>query len=124
LLKTIPKDKRKGTDVERGVAYINCLFDLERQFFELSPQERYEKRLKNSKPVADAFFTWTGTLAPLPKSPLAKPVNYVLAVNRFPAQPISAPCAFAHGISLSPLACGVLPQLFAAFAPSFRGFPP
>jgi transposase len=83
LLKTIPKDKRKGSDAERGVAYISQLFLLERDFKDLSPEERYTKRLEKSKPVADAFFAWAEKLAPLPKSPLGKPVYYALSQRKF-----------------------------------------
>jgi hypothetical protein len=87
LLKTIPKNKRTGSesgagcgsDAERGVAYINQLFLFEREFKDLSPEERYKKRLEKSKPVADAFFAWADKLAPLPKSPLGKPVHYALS---------------------------------------------
>jgi transposase len=83
LYKTIPKDKRKGSDAERGLAYINQLFLFEREFIGLSPQERYETRLEKSKPVSDSFFAWAEKLAPLPKSPLGAPVHYALSQRRF-----------------------------------------
>jgi len=83
LLKTIPKDKREGSDAERGVAYINQLFLFEREFKNLSPEERYQKRLEKSKPVADSFFAWAEKLAPLPKSPLGKPVQYALSQRQY-----------------------------------------
>ncbi len=83
LLKTLPKDSRKGSDAERGVAYINRLFALEREFKNLSPDERYQKRLEKSKPVADAFFEWVSRLGALPKSPLGKPVTYTLSQRVF-----------------------------------------
>jgi len=79
LLKTIPKESRKGSDAERGVAYINQLFKLERDFKDLSPEERYKERLERSKPVSDAFFDWVSKLGALPKSPLGKPVSYALS---------------------------------------------
>ncbi len=41
-----------------GVDYCNKLFALERDFAELSPEERYAERLKQSKPVLDAFYAW------------------------------------------------------------------
>jgi len=72
LLKTIPK----GTDAERGVAFISQLFLLERGFKELSPDKCYQKRLQKSKPPADEFFVWAKKLAPMPKFPLGKPVHY------------------------------------------------
>jgi hypothetical protein len=83
LLKTIPKGKREGTDAERGVAYINQLFLFEREFKDLSPEERFRKRIEKSKPVADAFFAWADKLAPLPKSPLGKPVHYALSQRKY-----------------------------------------
>jgi transposase len=83
LLKTIPKDKRKDSDAERGVAYITQLFLFEREWGKLTPEERYQKRLEKSKPVADAFFAWAEKLAPLPKSPLGKPVHYALSQRRY-----------------------------------------
>ena len=83
LLKTIPKDKRKGSDAERGVAYITQLFLFEREFKNLTPEERYQKRLEKSKPVSDAFFAWAEKLAPLPKSPLGKPVHYALSQRKY-----------------------------------------
>jgi transposase len=83
LLKTIPENKREGSDAERGVAYITQLFLFERGFKNLSPEERYHKRLEKSKPVADAFFAWAEKLAPLPKSPLGKPVYYALSQRIF-----------------------------------------
>lgn len=83
LLKTIPKDKREGSDAERGVAYINRLFELERTFKELSPAERYQQRLEKSKPVADAFFAWVNNLGALPKSPLGQAAYYALSQRKY-----------------------------------------
>jgi hypothetical protein len=83
LLKTIPEDKRKGTEAERGVAYINQLFKLEREFKGLSPEERYEKRLEQSKPVADAFFAWVDSLGALPKSKLGEAAHYALSQRQY-----------------------------------------
>jgi len=83
LLKTIPRDDQKGSDAEKGVAYINYLFKLERKFADLSPEERYEKRLEKSKPIAEAFFAWVKTLNPLPKSLLGKAVTYALLQREY-----------------------------------------
>ncbi|MCL2153997.1 MAG: IS66 family transposase [Oscillospiraceae bacterium] len=83
ILKTIAKDKRKGTDAERGVAYINMLFDLEREFKNLSPEERYKARLEKSKPIADAFFAWADKLSALPKSPLGEARHYALSQQKY-----------------------------------------
>jgi len=83
LLKIIPKDKQKGSDAERGVMYINSLFKLERDFKDLSPEERHQKRLEKSKPIADAFFDWIGGLGALPKSKLGEAVHYALAQRKY-----------------------------------------
>ena len=69
----------KDSDAERGVAYITQLFLFEREFKNLSPEERYRMRLEKSKPVSNAFFARTEKLAPLSKSPLGKPVYYALS---------------------------------------------
>ena len=83
LLKSIHKDKRSGSDAERGMAYINKLFDLERKFKNLSPQERYEKRLEESKPIAEAFFVWVDNLGALPKTALGEAAHYTLSQRKY-----------------------------------------
>jgi len=83
MYKSLPKDKREGTDAERGLAYINTLFDLERKFKELSPEERYKQRLEKSKPIAEAFYTWINLLPALPKSPLGEAVNYAISQRKY-----------------------------------------
>jgi len=83
IYKNLPKDKRKGSDAERGLAYINALFDLERKFKDISPPERYEKRIKQSKPVANAFFAWADSLGALPKGSLGEAVHYTLSQRKY-----------------------------------------
>jgi transposase len=79
LLKKTPKAKRKGSNAEKGVLYINALFRLEREFAEMTSEERFKKRLEKSKPVSDAFFAWAGSLGALPKTPLGEAVGYALS---------------------------------------------
>jgi Transposase and inactivated derivatives len=85
ILKKLPKDKRKGSNAETGVAYINALFKLEREFSELTAAERHQKRLEKSKPVSDAFFAWVENLTDdaLPKSPLGEAVHYSLKQRKY-----------------------------------------
>ena len=83
MYKNLPKEKRKGSDTEKGLAYINELFKLEREFKELSPEERHEKRLKQSKPIADAFFAWADSLGALPKGPLGEAVHYARSQRKY-----------------------------------------
>jgi transposase len=78
--KATPEDKRKGSDADTALQYINALFRLERDFAreKLTPQERYERRLVKSKPISDAFFAWADEVAlrQLPQSPLGKACTY------------------------------------------------
>jgi hypothetical protein len=83
ILKSIPEEKREGTDAERGVAFISRLFKLERVFKDLTPEERFDKRIEKSKPVADAFFEWVGSIRALPKSPLGEAVHYSLSQRKY-----------------------------------------
>jgi hypothetical protein len=79
ILKTIPHEKRKESDAARGLTYINKLFENERKFKDLTPEERHERRLVESKPEADAFFEWVLRLGALPKSPLGQAAHYSLS---------------------------------------------
>jgi transposase len=71
-----PEGKRKGSREEAALRYINALFELERQFKDLPNDKRLEHRLKQSKPIADAFFAWLDGLSVLPQSKLGVAVTY------------------------------------------------
>lgn len=80
-LKAIPdKASTSSTVATEGLAFCNQLFDIERDLAELSPEERYEKRLEQSKPVLEAFLSWLNTKEQqvLPKSGLGKAIKYCL----------------------------------------------
>lgn len=83
LLKTLPKEKRKDAGAQQGLAFCNELFRLEREFADLTPQERYEQRLEHSKPVAEAFFTWADACGALPKSSLGDAAGYALSQRTY-----------------------------------------
>lgn len=72
-------DAGKDSKAAIGRDYCNELFMIERKLAELAPEERFEKRLLESKPVLEAFFSWAETVNPLPGSKLDKAINY--AVN-------------------------------------------
>jgi len=78
-LKAAPPEQREGTASREGLGLCNQLFELERRYEKLSPEERYEKRLEQSKPIADEFFEWAGLVCALPKSALGKAVHYALS---------------------------------------------
>lgn len=73
----IPEDDLdKYIPAEIGVAYCNKLFYLEREFKNLSPEERKEKRLQQEAPILERFFNWLETLNPVKGSKLETAVNY------------------------------------------------
>ena len=79
-LQTIPKDDRKGSLAATGECYCTRLFQLEEALAELTPEERYTKRLEQEKPVLDALVAWANEAAAktAPKSTLGKALHYLL----------------------------------------------
>jgi transposase len=79
-LNALDKDARKGSLAATGECYCSRLFQLEEAFAELPPEERYDKRLEQEKPVLDALLAWanatSGKVAP--KSALGKALHYLL----------------------------------------------
>lgn len=61
---------------EKGVAFCNRLFYLERLYKELSREERKQKRQETETAVWNEFWTWLETLDPAGGSKLEKAVNY------------------------------------------------
>ena len=83
IIKSLAEDKRKDSEAATGLAYINALFKLERDFASLTSEERYLARLEKSKPIADAFFAWVQNLGALPQSLLGKAVHYALSQRKY-----------------------------------------
>ena len=80
-LKALPKDSTvSNTNAQEGVDFCNELFRIERTLKDLTPEERYEKRLEQSKPVLEAFLPWLHIKKEqvLPKSSLGKAITYCL----------------------------------------------
>jgi transposase len=76
----MPKNAPKDNKARIGFEYCQKLFMLERDFEDLNPDDRLEKRITLSKPIYDEFYDWLGTVNPLAGSGLAKAVTY--AVNQ------------------------------------------
>jgi len=78
----LPKDIRgpDATLTSQGIAYCNKLFEIEKTLENLSREKRKSERLKQEKPVLDAFWAWVDSTRPkiLPKSKLGGAVNYAL----------------------------------------------
>lgn len=61
---------------EIGLAYCNKLFELEREYMDLAPEERKLRRLETELPVWKAYWAWLETICPTGGSRLAKAVTY------------------------------------------------
>ncbi len=83
VYETVAENKRSGSNAECGLLFCNLLFAYEDEFRELTPEDRYRKRLEYSKPVSDEFFNWLGRLNPAPKLPLGVAVHYALSQREY-----------------------------------------
>ena len=76
-VKSLPKKDQSDSAALQGQAYCSKLFFIEWEMQELPPEERYEQRLKRSKPVMDALLAWASTNRAAPKSALGKELYYL-----------------------------------------------
>ena len=76
-MKSLPKGKAKNSSAAQGLAYCSLLFKIEEGLADLSPDKRYEQRLKQAKPVLDALLAWANTRAAAPKSALGGALTYL-----------------------------------------------
>lgn len=70
------EDLEKYIPAEIGVAYCNKLFYLEREFKDLSFEERKAKRQEQEVPIWDRFCNWLDSLTPTKGSKFEKAVKY------------------------------------------------
>lgn len=82
-LKSVPTEARADSLALVGKRYFDRLFELERQFAELSPEERRKKRLEASTPLMEAFFAWADSCGALPKTPVGKAVHYAQSQRKY-----------------------------------------
>ncbi|MFD1852271.1 IS66 family transposase [Oceanobacillus bengalensis] len=78
-LKALPESaSTSAVKAKEGLAFCNQLFDIERDLKDVSPEDRYNKRLERSKPVLDVFSAWLREQTPrvLPKSALGQAIKY------------------------------------------------
>lgn len=82
FVEAIPKGKESDyTDpAVQGMLYCNKLFEYERTYRTkgLSYKQIYNRRLKDQKPVIEAFLSWAERQTPIKGSRLAKAITYVL----------------------------------------------
>ena len=61
---------------KKGLEYCNRLFEFEREWKGLTPDERLKKRQEIAAPVVDEYFTWAKNTSGFAVGLLAKAVNY------------------------------------------------
>lgn len=78
FVEAIPMKKQNGppTSAETGRQYCDRLFAIEDSLKDLSPEERFCKRLELEKPVLEAFWCWLDSVNALKGSALGKAVTY------------------------------------------------
>lgn len=79
FVEAIPDKRDKNaprTTAEIGRDYCDQLFHLEDQMKQLTPEDRYTKRLELEKPVLEAFWCWLDSVQALKGSALGKAVTY------------------------------------------------
>lgn len=81
--KSLSAEEKEKSVLPDGIAKIGALFHLESQWKDLDADERQKLRLEKSKPLAEAFFAWAGSLGALPKSPLGQVVTYAQGQRRW-----------------------------------------
>ena len=62
LKKDFTKEQLKETTAYQAMARIGILYKIEEMIREKSPEERYEERQKQARPLLEAFFEWLHTL--------------------------------------------------------------
>ena len=58
---------------EVGLAYCNKLSFLEKQFRDLTPEERKDRRQETEMPVWESFYAWLEQLNPVKRSKVNAP---------------------------------------------------
>jgi transposase len=66
-----------------GKRYCDRLFELERSFVDISPEERLKKRNEISRLIVDEFFAWLIDLQAVPKTPLGVAAHYALSQRKY-----------------------------------------
>ncbi len=67
---------RQGLIINQQIQYCNKLFFLEKQFRDLTPEERKDRCLETEVPVWESFYAWLEQLNPVKRSKLEKAVIY------------------------------------------------
>ena len=77
--KALPKPKQnKGTKVQQALAWIGKLYQIERKIGKLAPEERLQRRQKDSAAILNQFKAWLDKQSVPTTSLLGKAITYTL----------------------------------------------
>lgn len=76
-LKGMLKKDQKGSGALLGKQYCDRLFAIEKRLTDLSPEQRFQKRQEQARPVLDAFLSWLDSQHPI-KNGFGKAVHYTI----------------------------------------------
>ena len=79
FVEAVPTEKSSDappTSAEIGRQYCDKLFSIEDSIKDMSPEEKFRKRLELAKPVLEAFWCWLDSMNALKGSALGKAVTY------------------------------------------------
>jgi transposase len=80
-LKALPKEAElSASKANQALKFFKEIYKLEDEYRGLASEERYEKRLENTKPILDGYRRWLEdeSKKTLPKSKLGEAINYSL----------------------------------------------
>ena len=82
-LKSMAEKDREGSQALRGKQYCDRLFMLERGFADMTPQDRYRRRLELSKPLLEELYQWAASMNVLPQSATGQARHYLLTQRKY-----------------------------------------
>ena len=83
VLKGLSEKARSGSLADKAKRYCDRLFALETEYSGLTPEERFNRRQKESKPLMEQFFRWLRSLDASSKSAFGNAAGYVLGQRRY-----------------------------------------
>lgn len=112
------KPSKEITNAEKGHNYCNKLFEIEKTLKNMDCDKRKAERVKQEKPVLDAFWCWLETLNPLRGSKLGKAVQYAINQKSYMENYLlDGRCSISNNIaenSIRPFTVGRKNWLFSA----------
>lgn len=83
VLKGMSEKARTGSLAEKAKRYCDRLFALETEFADLTPEERFNRRQKESNLLMEEFFRWLRSLNASSKSAFGNAAGYVLGQRQY-----------------------------------------